>query len=117
VLGVCERCGKPATERHHKDGDTGNNVRSNLAFLCRRCHMIEDGRLARFEALARANARRQAQPPKPCANCGRPAKPLRRGLCGACAEYRRSTGRDRPASLWGPPCQERVPNVRIVRAA
>lgn len=51
-LGSCEKCGKPATDRHHKDGDTGNNARSNIALLCRRCHMIEDGRLEQFRAAA-----------------------------------------------------------------
>jgi transposase-like protein len=42
---TCERCDKPAVERHHKDGDPTNNYRENLAFLCRRCHMEVDGRL------------------------------------------------------------------------
>lgn len=42
----CERCDKRRkTERHHKDGNTLNNERSNIRFLCRRCHMTEDGRL------------------------------------------------------------------------
>jgi ribosome-binding protein aMBF1 (putative translation factor) len=41
----CERCGKQTAERHHKDGNTLNNARDNIRFLCRRCHMIEDGRL------------------------------------------------------------------------
>src|SRR6185369_12100838 len=47
-------CGKLA-ERHHKDGNTANNDKSNIAFVCRRCHMQEDGRLARFRKLAREN--------------------------------------------------------------
>lgn len=45
-LGMCSRCSKKkATDRHHKDGDTRNNNPSNIAFLCRRCHMVEDGRM------------------------------------------------------------------------
>ena len=32
-------------ERHHIDGNTANNKPGNIAFLCRRCHMREDGRL------------------------------------------------------------------------
>lgn len=49
VGGPCERCGEaPSTDRHHIDGDTGNNVRGNIAILCRRCHMIVDGRLERL---------------------------------------------------------------------
>jgi hypothetical protein len=44
-LGQCQRCDKPAMDRHHKDGNTGNNDATNVEFLCRRCHMLEDGRL------------------------------------------------------------------------
>ena len=32
-------CTNPATDRHHIDGDPGNNVRSNIAGLCHPCHM------------------------------------------------------------------------------
>lgn len=46
VIGACERCGADKTERHHKDGNTLNNVSSNIAVLCRRCHMDADGRLS-----------------------------------------------------------------------
>jgi hypothetical protein len=38
----CERCG--STEFllvHHKDADRGNNDRSNLEKLCKRCHQLE----------------------------------------------------------------------------
>jgi hypothetical protein len=39
TLGVCEGCGlKPAHDRHHRDGNTRNNARENVAFLCRACH-------------------------------------------------------------------------------
>lgn len=81
----CERCGeqKP-TERHHIDGDTGNNDAPNIAILCRRCHMIIDGRLDRIASLSPP-----VQPPKPCVECGRLMKPLRKGLCGACYERKR----------------------------
>ncbi len=47
-LGPCIRCGEDARDRHHIDGDTGNNVRENIAILCRRCHMEVDGRMERF---------------------------------------------------------------------
>lgn len=51
ILGVCEQCGeKPAFDRHHKNGDVFDNTRSNLAFLCRRCHMSIDGRLGQSGA-------------------------------------------------------------------
>jgi len=49
VIGPC-RCGADKAERHHKDGDTANNVPSNIEPLCRRCHMEEDGRLASVKA-------------------------------------------------------------------
>jgi hypothetical protein len=44
----CEKCGNEKADRHHKDGNTANNTRRNIEFLCRRCHMSEDGRLAAF---------------------------------------------------------------------
>lgn len=91
-LDTCERCGAPATDRHHKDRDTGNNARSNLEFLCRRCHMTVDGRLHAF-----VEHKNPVLPPQPCRNCGKLAKPLRRGLCGACNEYQRRNGSPRPA--------------------
>lgn len=44
---VCERCGEAKRlERHHVDGNTANNSKSNIRFLCRLCHMTEDARLA-----------------------------------------------------------------------
>lgn len=46
-------CDASATDRHHIDGDTGNNERSNVALVCRRHHMEWDGRLARFVAMGR----------------------------------------------------------------
>lgn len=53
-LGLCERCGKAATDRHHKDANTGNNEASNIEMLCRRCHMEIDGRLAANSARLKA---------------------------------------------------------------
>ena len=43
--GACTECGAARAERHHIDGNTANNKPGNIAFLCRRCHMREDGRL------------------------------------------------------------------------
>jgi len=48
LLAACEICGAKAVDRHHIDGDTGNNTPENIARLCRRCHMTVDGRLAVF---------------------------------------------------------------------
>jgi hypothetical protein len=81
---TCEDCGNsPAVDRHHKDGDTGNNDATNIAFLCRRCHMAADGRLDRFRD-ARGGRRYGPQPAKPCVQCGAEYKPRRRGLCRKC---------------------------------
>ena len=70
------------TLRGYKDGDTGNNSPDNIQVLCRRCHMLIDGRLAWISESIQSK-----QPPKPCVICGREYKPLRHGRCAACAEY------------------------------
>ena len=44
-LRECVLCGEPATDRHHRDGNTANNDPPNVQILCRRCHMIVDGRM------------------------------------------------------------------------
>jgi hypothetical protein len=51
----CAVCGSPKTERHHKDGNTLNNLPSNISFLCRKHHMDTDGRL---EEMIQRNKRR-----------------------------------------------------------
>jgi hypothetical protein len=95
VLGPCERCGRPARDRHHVDGVTTNNDPSNIAILCRRCHMVADGRLdGLIEAAARTHSRKVD--PQPCIICGRAVKPRRKGRCGACNRYFRVHGQDRP---------------------
>lgn len=52
-LGVCERCPKPARDRHHIDGNTANNEPENILRLCRSCHMDEDGRAEMLAAYSR----------------------------------------------------------------
>ena len=47
-MGPCEECSKPGRDRHHVDGDTANNSVGNVQILCRRCHMIADGRMEKF---------------------------------------------------------------------
>lgn len=51
---TCEHdgCIAPALDRHHIDGNTHNNDPSNLRCLCRKHHMVEDGRLARLHERA-----------------------------------------------------------------
>lgn len=55
--------------------------------LCRRCHMIEDGRLRKFKQMA--SKPKPRGPMLPCANCLRLAKPLRRDLCSTCSSRQR----------------------------
>ena len=50
----CEVCGKEKTERHHVDGNPLNNKVSNIKFLCRKCHMIEDGRLDKLISFSKS---------------------------------------------------------------
>jgi hypothetical protein len=45
-IGPCVHCGVARAERHHIDGNTANNDATNIEALCRRCHMLKDGRLA-----------------------------------------------------------------------
>lgn len=48
LLGVCEGCEeRPARDRHHKDENTANNDRENVAFLCRSCHLLAEYELGR----------------------------------------------------------------------
>lgn len=98
---ACERCGARAAdgakvERHHRDGDPGNNAPENVAHLCTMCHMTVDGRRARFAERMRQLPQSQPQPPKPCSNCGAPSKPLTLGRCERCRGYFRRHGRERP---------------------
>lgn len=53
-IGPCSACGDEPAERHHRDGDTTNNAPENIAVLCRKCHMAEDGRLDAVREMARS---------------------------------------------------------------
>ena len=98
-LGPCVKCGKSATDRHHIDGNTGNNHRSNIRILCRRCHMQEDGRLSRLSQRMSSLKGTIRTPASPCSHCGVPYKGLCNGMCAACAVYLWRTGIMRPAAL------------------
>jgi hypothetical protein len=39
---ICEKCGiRSAEHRHHKNEDTFDNSRENIALLCEKCHWEE----------------------------------------------------------------------------
>jgi hypothetical protein len=50
--------------------------------LCRRCHMVEDGRLRAF--LVYSYAPKPKKPPSLCSACGEIKRLLARGLCNRC---------------------------------
>lgn len=101
IVGMCENCGKaPAVDRHHKDGDTGNNTRSNILLACRLCHMTLDGRRDALIERIRTSPQNQPQAAKACSNCTKPSKPLRRGRCDACRHYFAANGVERPSWRW-----------------
>lgn len=99
ALGSCERCGRPGTDRHHKDGDTLNNDPGNIEILCRRCHMKADGRLDKFVEMANWPKPHLLTEVTPCVVCGQPFKPLRKGRCRRCALYFYLRGIERPTEF------------------
>lgn len=100
----CERCkSAKAVDRHHKDGNPRHNVASNIAHLCRRCHMIEDGRLDKLVAMRQQYIKTTIVPKKPCIICSVMYKPLRKGRCHSCTEYFRRNGTERIKFLSLPP--------------
>jgi hypothetical protein len=56
--------------------------------LCRRCHMLTDGRLERLQQTPRT-----VTVGKPCVECGHLAKPLRNGRCARCDRHWRNPPR------------------------
>lgn len=89
----CERCTKKTkTDGHHPDYSKPLEV----VWLCRRCHMLEDGRMKNLDL-----GRGIKQDPKKCSDCGRLSKPMRKGRCHSCDTYRSRTGKTRPYSQDG----------------
>lgn len=101
----CAHCGKQPIEWHNPEHvelgrrtfRIGNMVSYGYSLatieaelkrctpLCRGCHQRVDGRM---DALIK-RALDRIQPPKPCEECSRLYKPLRRGLCSKCDARRR----------------------------
>lgn len=107
---LCAHCGAQPVEWHNPEHVELNRERFRISAmvqreepialiqaemerctpLCRRCHMQEDGRLARFINAGRSG--RDGASPPICSECYRLVEKLRGPLCGACAKrrYRRS---------------------------
>jgi len=56
-LEKCGNCNEEAIDRHHIDGNLYNNERSNIKMLCRRCHMIIDGRFEKLINTAKSQSK------------------------------------------------------------
>ncbi len=108
---LCQHCGTQPIEWHHADHPKQPNARvSSLRTqgssirriqqemdrctpLCRSCHMAEDGRT---EALLASTPNQKGVVLvglKPCIECEKPYKPLRKGRCWTCSEKYRCGGR------------------------
>jgi ribosomal protein S27E len=87
-IGLCRRCGRPATERHHRDRDLNNAEPDNIEPLCVQCHKQE-------------HRPDPARPAAVCKVCGRSVKEPWGGRCSACAEYYKVRGVERPPALYG----------------
>jgi Meiotically Up-regulated Gene 113 (MUG113) protein len=72
------------------------------AATCRRCLMRQDGRLENFRRMAQRP--KQKKIPKPCFHCGRIVFIVRHGRCGACSEFLRRHGAERPLGPKSTPC-------------
>lgn len=103
----CTSCGDKIADRHHIDGNTANNEASNIVFLCRKCHMECDGRLAQFRDSA---IRRIAQTTEAAAQEKRSRTKCKRGhllsgdnvyhnngrrVCKACRKIHKKNHRER----------------------
>ena len=82
----CERCSKPCKpDAHHHDYAKPLDVE----WLCRQCHMAEDGRI---ERLITSRVGLITVGLLPCITCKVPSKPLRRGRCEKCRQWWRKYG-------------------------
>lgn len=93
----CSRCESGLVYGTHTL--TIQNEDGSFSGYCLRCKMVLDGR-----ALDNEKSPRPPHGSKECARCLRRVQVTRHGLCSACGEYRRRTGRDRPIPQSKPPC-------------
>lgn len=107
---VCVRCGAQPIDFHREEhvahptwrvpilvtgGVSPARIQREIDLctpLCRRCHMTVDGRLERLKA---ARYITPTVPPRPCRECERMYKPLRKGFCPGCYDTFRKYVRPR----------------------
>ena len=113
----CIRCGAQPVEFHHDDhpehptrrvgflahrGASLRRIQAEIArceALCRRCHMLVDGRIGQSR-----------KEPRPCTQCGRPMMAVTRRICVNCAASNRYYRRkERPATSSSVSPHERKP--------
>ena len=105
-IAVCRECGAQPVEWHNPDHiNKPNNRISSLRSqgasilrimqefsecipLCRRHHMIEDGRLAKLMESSPQKLGKTYTEPSPCVCCGKIYKPLRNNMCSSCDNHK-----------------------------
>lgn len=106
----CEHCGNQPIEWHHESHLVFTNRRiahlvalgfpipvidaeiAKCEALCRRCHMVEDGRINELRANCPNQKGAILVPEAPCQRCGVLSKPTRKGKCRKCYDgIRRGT--------------------------
>jgi NMD protein affecting ribosome stability and mRNA decay len=89
---LCEHCPRLAVDHHHKDGNDLNNQADNIAKLCRRCHLLADGRL---EVLKASHMPKGWKGIRYCSDCGAETSPMRKGMCARCYHWWKRKGTHR----------------------
>lgn len=111
---ACQLCGEKATDRHHADGNPGNNDERNIMHLCRKCHMHIDGRAA---MLPSRHVQKETVP-IPCTVCGTLSKGTRKGRCHRCNEFFRRNGVERTSRdpVYSKLSQDDINKIIVLRA-
>lgn len=95
-LGPCQDCGGIAHDKICSDYDAFFSIKENVYFLCRRCHMIRDGRMEKLKEVGKNNSEKAKKEESRCNNCGTNYKPLRKGRCDSCYTFYRKYRSEKP---------------------